>query len=227
VLYSTNFPGHYDARPNLKTSLQSIRIDVVSEKERTMKSALNLFWLVLLVFPRHSVDAYATTGHSFLHKYVATTVPSVKTNPEIRIAEETHVVPRRTTRYDLGIGKNLPVNHLAGKPSSKSPPPSAHEACRYLVEHQPVREIVPPGSPAFLTEKTQKPEGKVRQQQNREIRYNRSSQDVLPIVVLRREDAVATTEAKPTMVAHTSAKVDMNTPWVEMLIHYKNQTAQI
>lgn len=190
--------------------------------------------LVVSMSMASTADAYAITGDNRF------TVTNASTNlPRQLNTIETNIIPKTSTntieeatRYDLGIGRNLPVANMSSRPSHHVPS-STYEACRYLVEHQAVRELPPPIIPAFLNADTQKLGGESRtgktpgKKRLKEIQYNRSSQDVLTIFQPGIMHPSSTrSKLKPTMVAHTQAKLNLNTPWVEMLLHHENLKRQ-
>jgi len=159
--------------------------------------------------------------------------------------------PKATSQYQLGIGRNPPV--LKGSTTNTAPsclPLTHEEAFQYLdcMEHQATREYP---SPAFvanaaskedarrdsmpaiafttLQEKTPETDAATsstpsttdgnKKKKLQVIRYNRRSEDVLTISSSRSN------KKQPTIVAHTREKLDVNTAWVEMLLHSENMKA--
>ena len=160
-------------------------------------------------------------------------------SPE-RVVAEQEQRPKRpgNVRYSLGIGKNPPVSStkttrmpssLASSVSSSSlPNESLYEACRFLMEHQAVREYPSPSSqkedPIHSTVNTNNPSSGPN-----DIQYNRQSEDALIILdemprnhsdhhpLMTRN--LRHHQGKPIIVAHTSKKLSVNTAWVEMMVH--------
>jgi hypothetical protein len=153
-----------------------------------MKSSFLAITLASASLGLHLASAY--TGHP--------SIPFVKKPP----------IPASTgTRqpYDLGLGKNAPVNCSKENLWSCSTD-DPYKAVRYLVEHHGVIELPSP------LQKNDEDQRKDKQQQT--IVHSRFSDDVLfidasnkhPIALIRKD-------------LELNVELDVNTIWVEMLIH--------
>jgi hypothetical protein len=137
----------------------------------------------------------------------------------------------KSVLYNLGIGRNTPVNQKkkSGYLPRISRRTDTHEACRYLIDHEAVNSIT-----QCQKQLAQNPEhavaehstftpAKIQGQKNIKqgktkhgIHYRRGSEDVLVI----RERHPDETVYHPTTVRRlTSDKLDVNTVWVEMMVH--------
>jgi hypothetical protein len=98
----------------------------------------------------------------------------------------------RTTKptYDLGLGKNKPVY---GKAQS-----TTDDVTQFLVEHESVRRYPPP----LQEKKLPLPK----------IQLERKSEDIL--YIRSRDHTVV-----PHISTTSDAQLDVNTVWVEMMIH--------
>ena len=147
--------------------------------------------------------------------------------------------PKRANRYSLGIGKNLPVPtaRIAMSSSSlPSPEDCPYEACRFLMEHQAVREYPSPSQnedPAPNNDGLSATNIETRKASipPERIRYSRRSEDALMILESRNDKQRSNSKnrarkSKQIIVAHTSKKLDMNTAWVEMLLHCEKEKLQ-
>lgn len=140
------------------------------------------------------------------------------------------VVERQTTpksMYDLGIGKNKPVvvarrsSDDDSAATSAAKPRSVLEATQYWNEHQSVREYPCPQTNVDIFAAA-KPAKKVLPV----VHPTRHSYDELNIL---QTDHDQSHQNKPIMVrSETSAPVqlDVNTAWVEMLIHHEQLKSQ-
>ena len=104
--------------------------------------------------------------------------------------------------YDLGLGQNPPV----GRRVSSSAPTSVHEAVAFLHEHQGVNDLP---RPVVVPDKPAPP---------------KKFQPIIPERIAVEYLTIVETQQRPTMTTRTPTQFfDMNTPWVELLIHEQQQ----
>jgi hypothetical protein len=152
-------------------------------------------------------------------------------------------------RYDLGLGQNLPVLSAATKSKQPTPPQDVLDAVKFLVEHQAVMEYPSPHrnqqlrgeqerySDVSAIANTASPSDSVAKAKRLPfVQPKRLSPDLIDIQASRdgcgevsdfngRESgrhpiATVTTQAR------TSAALELNTAWVEMLIHEQLQAME-
>ena len=129
-------------------------------------------------------------------------------------------------KYDLGLGKNQPVVSQAPTRShSENLNPDnlcTSDALMYWNEYESVREFP---SPLNRDEKyvlgTANPSSRTRSRKVTPITPARHVEDTLPIFPLEvhKSDRLDAAKGKPVMVRSDSSRMDVNTIWVEMLIH--------
>lgn len=120
--------------------------------------------------------------------------------------------PRNT--YDLGLGKNKPVKSEAVSVSNDV---HVADALMHWNEYESVREFPSPlkrveveyETPAASTKTTRRITS---------VNPTRYVEDSLQIIRNRKED-VAAIKDQPVMMRSDSSRMDVNTVWVEMLIH--------
>lgn len=172
--------------------------------------------LTLLGFAPSAIYGYANNSPNGLKKANFIMVPTTESKNGVM----------QSSKYDLGLGKNPPFVK-----SNKAPPTKfggfendTYRAMRHMTEHQAVRPI-----PSPLSQPQQPPKLQVSYSIKRKhkptIDYSRRSEDVLHIFEEKSEesgdDQVPRSSRGPlTIVAKTHGqKLDMNTAWVEMLLH--------
>ena len=143
----------------------------------------------------------------------------------------------KAAKYDLGLGKNPPVlnnNNNQNKPTKSAfgdIEDDVYRASQHWNDHQAVRSIPSPLDPeTYGTHNTggQHSHLSLSVKSTHTIQYNRQSEDVLFIYEPSSNSSRENTQKKPTMVANTQgAQLDMNTPWVEMLLHSEQSKAAV
>jgi len=161
------------------------------------------------------------TGISLATAY---TVHPISTSTSMPVAFNT-IQKRQTVSYDLGLGKNKPVynRNLAnrGEETSLNESDDVWHATQYLVEHKAVVDYPRP------LQRDQKANQNIKKSSH-PIIPSRFSDDILKIVdpddnrnqKSSRNDQQAK-QAYPVAWASGQSRPawDLNTPWVEMLIH--------
>jgi hypothetical protein len=166
--------------------------------------------------------------------YVSTSTPSgMTTKPAFGLdrsipATSQRQVPkhrnRRSNTYDLGLGKNQPVT---GRSSLVAD--DLETVTQFWIEHEAVNQypspiaattVVIPVVEADATSSTQAPPVAKRKQLP-VIKPTRKSEDVLNIFAQKEADM-------PSVIFQTNPdlKIDLNTVWVEMMIHSQQQLLQ-
>jgi hypothetical protein len=125
---------------------------------------------------------------------------------------------RRVT-YSLGLGKNQPVlgaSTTANTITSEETVDDVYQAVQFWTGHKAVRNIPSPNENLKLAEKLKADEqSKPPKSSARHIVPTRLAQDLLSI---SNHHHVGEESRGPTMIGDVQA-MDLNTPWVEMLIH--------
>lgn len=128
--------------------------------------------------------------------------------------------PARNTSYDLGLGKNQPVvsKKTTNVDSVESNKADVSSTVMYWSKHESVRNF-----PSPLEEREVKydlptaPTKKTRTVMP--INPIRHVADSLPIIPNTRSEQSAAVRGQPLMMRSDSSQMDVNTAWVEMLIH--------
>ena len=112
--------------------------------------------------------------------------------------------------YDLGLGKNPPVVQS----SSSITPWDVQRATAFLVDHEAVNKIPHPPMLSAATHNT------------------KPKREVKPLIPIRLADDIlhisqGHASETPTMIPVGGDSFDLNTPWVEMLIHEQRQKLSI
>ena len=118
----------------------------------------------------------------------------------------------KTSRYDLGLGKNKPVVNPKIKNEQQQPATiqlSVQESVKYWAVPEAVNEYPSPLLKAAEKSTTEQPGRKPRTKMP--VTYNRMSEDVLTIT--KESDGTAT------ILQTAPAQLDVNSIWVEMMIH--------
>jgi len=222
-----------------------------SSRQRTAKLMFILF-VSLQLIAAPLADAFtssATANHPIsIVSFEATkkekrrlprrTLTSDENNaPTTTIFVEKVKTERRNLKYDLGLGKNQPVNNDNGNESSSSgkqrSPPT-----QFLVEHESVR---PYPSPLNLdSQQSESSNNRNEAKSNRKnlpkVQPRRQSKDVLhirdPIYMGNTKDDNAFGHPVIVPINHSSVgrnnnepavKFDLNTVWVEMMLHSEHK----
>lgn len=137
---------------------------------------------------------------------------------------------QRTISYDLGLGKNAPVGFIQ---SNVHPDDDVYEAVQHWDHHQTVNEypnpeVVAQARAAMMESIAQKASAEV-QANRRQSAKRRTMRKVIPQrffgeqfpITEQQQQKVDTPRTIPTMESRESVvrQYDLNTPWVEMLIH--------
>jgi hypothetical protein len=129
--------------------------------------------------------------------------------------------PTRAT-YDFGIGKNKPVYGKASHSSSLTTN-TIEEAAKYWVEHEAIQEFPSPISAAPQEESFTKPTTASKQRPAvPKVQPKRRTKDALHIEHPPLNDETrsqAAPAAVPSMRRTSSVQLDVNTAWVEMMLH--------
>ncbi|CAB9500732.1 expressed unknown protein [Seminavis robusta] len=134
----------------------------------------------------------------------------------------TFTKPAKTT-YDLGLGKNAPVSQSSGSDRKPFRAQRDHidvfQATKYWTEYESAREFPSPQSQMTVVyEKTSLPLATTKKTRKTvALHPKRSMQDSLTIVEATRNDQAVMVPSDP------SSQRDVNSVWVEMLIHYEQQ----
>ena len=151
----------------------------------------------------------------------------------ILIEKVTTVTPRRKPKYDLGLGKNKPVVTHTTRAEIMPPTDNDHifEPTRFLIEHESVRSY-----PSPMDSKISGSQSRTDNRKNKNlprVKHRRHSEDVL---LIRDPDSITNADAyyKDDNVRHPvivpihhfstgmngqAEKLDVNTVWVEMMLH--------
>lgn len=197
-------------------------------------STTKLLFLLSLISP--TVFSYSVTA-SFPHgsnakPFGVQDFPSVKvknTSPEVSKAHHQHQQQQTSQKYDLGIGKNQPLYGGKRKQRQQQEP-----TVEFLVEHEVVNTLPSPldndleqlqqqQQPQSSSTSTQKEEpNKKTKRVLPKVIHVRKSQDILDIHHHSQNQLPHMTTKKTTQSDNKKAqkpKMDINTAWVEMLIH--------
>jgi hypothetical protein len=131
--------------------------------------------------------------------------------------QQQHNGSRRGT-YALGLGKNQPVlgaSTTANTVTSEETAEDVYQAVQFWTGHQAVRNIPSPYENLKVAEKLMADAQSKPKPRSRHIVPTRLAQDLLSI---SNHHHVGEESRGPTMVGDVQA-MDLNTPWVEMLIH--------
>jgi hypothetical protein len=125
---------------------------------------------------------------------------------------------RRVT-YALGLGKNQPVlgasTRTANIVTSEETAEDVYQAVQFWTGHKAVRNIPSPYENLKIAEKLMTDAQSKPKSSLRHIVPTRLAQDLLSI---SNHHHVGEESRGPTMIGNVQA-MDLNTPWVEMLIH--------
>lgn len=125
--------------------------------------------------------------------------------------------PQRQFKYDLGIGKNKPViNKRVDETSTND---ASIDPTQFLVEHEAVSTYPSPmdWNSNHNTKSARKNLPKVNHRRHSEdVLHIRDSHSILNVENDRNND----NSSHPVIVPiHSAAKLDVNTVWVEMMLH--------
>ena len=203
---------------------------------------LILAWLLVLVFISSPfADAFRSSATATPPDVVPLDLPAKqmrilpKTQPEeLRKAEAIstiqgdgqHSTVRRKVTYDLGLGKNKPVINKRAeetKPTDVSPDPA-----QFMIQHDAVNKLPSPLDAASKSDA----HSKSARKNLPKVNHRRHSEDVLHIrdfPAVRKNDqndhrndektSHPTIGRTTTFPGATEAKLDVNTVWVEMMLH--------
>jgi hypothetical protein len=162
---------------------------------------------------------------------------------EVRVSQS-EKQPRRRL-YDLGIGKNQPVGRSVATTFHASPIGAAHQENPHFlcwVDHESVQQYPSPLPVREKVSDTSSPSANLNAQFGKKknlpvIQLNRSYRDSLPIFessirgtdaeeVLRlpergppRDGDIQASPKAPTMLVRSRSEYELDTIWIEMLIH--------
>jgi hypothetical protein len=173
-------------------------------------------------------NSYTTSSLSPLassEPHIISTSTMCKPNPvETKISQvlpiqqqQTHNDSRRVT-YSLGLGKNQPMlgaSTTANTITSQETAEDVYQAVQFWTGHKAVRNIPSPYENLKLAEKSMADAQSKPKASFRNIVPTRLAQDLLSI---SNHHHVGEDFKGPTMIGNVQA-MDLNTPWVEMLIH--------
>jgi len=159
----------------------------------------------------------------------------------ILIEKVTTVTPRRKPKYDLGLGKNKPV--VTHTTRAEIMPPTDNnqflEPTRFLIEHESVRSYPSPMDSEISRSQNRTNDRTIGNRKNKNlprVKHRRQSEDVL---LIRDPDSIRNADEddnnyKDGNVRHPvivpihrfsteqndeAEKLDVNTVWVEMMLH--------
>jgi len=221
-----------------------------SSRQHTAKFMIILFVSLLIAAPL--ADAFrssATTANHPIYIPFEATKQEKRRLPRRTPTSDENNAPRTTTivvekvkterrnlKYDLGLGKNQPVNNDNGNESSSSKqrsPPT-----QFLVEHESVRPYPSPLNLGSQSESSNnRNEAKSRRKNLPKVQPRRQSKDVFhirdpthmgntkdnnafgqhPVIVPINHSSVGRNNNEP------AVKFDLNTVWVEMMLHSEHK----
>ena len=143
-------------------------------------------------------------------------------------------ISKPSSTYDLGLGKNQPVVAFQGKITpAVSTTETTDSSTEYLIEYQAVREypspltnngqqvaevILPPSRRNEVNKKKVLPKVRLQRQAEEHLFiYDADSNEAQPPTSLSSKSSTSSSTIK--MVPISKDKLDINTAWVEMLIH--------
>mmetsp|Transcript_15403 Transcript_15403/g.35713 ORF Transcript_15403/g.35713 Transcript_15403/m.35713 type:complete len:221 (-) Transcript_15403:257-919(-) len=145
---------------------------------------------------------------------------------------------QRNVKYDLGLGKNKPVN--SERAVETNPGDNDVEPTQFLIEHESVRPYPSPSN--FDSELESKITNHSRKNRKNlpKIQHRRHSEDVLQIQDVRvignpLNDCIDGTSRYPIIIPVNGIsavgnapveKLDVNTIWVEMMIHNERKNSK-
>lgn len=130
--------------------------------------------------------------------YVASAPPTSK--PAIS-PPTTHAPSSRVQKYDLGLGKNAPL--ITNEQTRVDKTHSVQKASQFWMVNEPA--VIYP-SPAQSSS----------QEEHHQVSRKRKS---MPLIPKRQSEDVLQISSDRVMSKTQSHQLDLNTPWVEMLIH--------
>ena len=142
--------------------------------------------------------------------------------PNVPMVVEEQAKPQKVS-YDLGLGKNQPVH--GGKRNTQSINTNIDQVVRHMVQHESTR---PYPSPLVVQVKKEEQTAPAiplvaqlpkKKKQLPKVQLERKAQDVLKILHSHNMESLS---SLPTMVGKHQ-HVDLNTVWVEMLIHNQQE----
>jgi hypothetical protein len=167
------------------------------------------------------VLATACTVKSYTNVHPYPDVPalinkSIRTHPFV---SSVNTNEKRYISYDLGIGKNEPVYNRQSSPSVVQ----LDDITKFWIEHEAVHEI--------LSERQRLQMMKLTELHTPTTKKDRNN---LPVVNLKRftinEEIAIRPENNERIHAHAQQLItshyDLNTPWIEILIHHEQQKIQ-
>lgn len=137
-----------------------------------------------------------------------------KLKPKQRLVHTEIVLPKDLTKshiegrktYDLGIGKNQPVYGRKGHGGATMPLRSRGDITQYLNEHLSMREYPSPSQTAASTK---------RRKTLPKVQPERRTTEFLDII----SDRSTSCTVMPIIQPSSDVKLDVNTVWVEMMLH--------
>jgi hypothetical protein len=144
--------------------------------------------------------------------------------PNVSVVEE-QAKPAEKVSYDFGLGKNQPV--YGGKRSSHQAK-TFDQVTRHMVQYESARTFPSPLVEKKGESQTAAPPPPVsslppkKKQQLPKVQLERKAQDVLKIYMQNHNNMES---SLPTMFGKHQS-VDLNTVWVEMLIHNQQEEEQ-
>lgn len=127
------------------------------------------------------------------------------TKPAFGLLKLEHASAAPIQKYDLGLGKNAPLN-----PSSTPQSLDVQTASQFWIAPEPARTYPSPTSNLHM-------ETEIDANKSRPTPANKSKPT--PIVPRRQSEDVLHIMEDRTILPSSSAQLDLNTVWVEMLIH--------
>jgi len=145
---------------------------------------------------------------------------------------------RRKLKYDLGLGKNKPVNNE--RAGETTPGDNDLEPTQFLIEHESVRPYPSPLNFDSELERRSTNHSRKNRKNLPKIQHRRHSEDVLQIQDVRvignpLDDYIDGNWCYPIIIPVNAIsavgnapveKLDLNTIWVEMMLHNERKNSQ-
>merc|ERR1739841_429635 len=152
------------------------------------------------------------------------TIPTAVPTIVVEKAAATTTTPRRKVKYDLGLGKNKPVTNTRAQTDSlveKDVDPT-----QFLIQHESTRPYPSPLDSKSVSQESKTDQGTKRKRKNLpRVQHRRHSEDVLSIRDSHddkhssRHPVIAPIHHLSAGKSGPTAKLDVNTIWVEMMLH--------
>mmetsp|Transcript_28140 Transcript_28140/g.60331 ORF Transcript_28140/g.60331 Transcript_28140/m.60331 type:complete len:248 (+) Transcript_28140:566-1309(+) len=239
---------HNDFKNSIAQNSKSYKINNTTMNKSTASSKIIIVLIVALMLPQ-SIDAFRSSVTAKPPIVTPLDIPkeglgraaprtqSVEAKEPLSSNQNTIPVPKPTTKpkkytYDLGLGKNKPVHNKKIDDENKASAVEKSDPAQFLIDHESVR---PYPSPMDTSSDSQRKSNKRKNLPK--VQPKRHSEDVLqirdPVGTVSTEDRsngerirhpVIVSINRSTVGRHEpSAKLDVNTVWVEMMLHNEHK----